>query len=576
MDDRSNEYQPAPPATAEPPAPDQPTFIPDAATNAASTAPGYPPTNPGQPTYPGYPPAQPAAPSTPAYPPYQGGAPMPSSPEYPGYAAYPGQPSAPLGYPPYQGAPSAPMGGYPQYQGAPSTPLQGGETPTMQSQYPPTIPATPSMPLGGMPGYPGYPPYPNFPQPPLPKENKLTQPFSTRLTAAIAGAALVLVLGTYAVEVMLAHSDWAGGAQIAGFVAIALGVLAGIGLLARIVAGRRASSTIGLGVLLAVVLAVAGAGGITFSGPLHKAQAHAQEGSHEWTAAITEYQKAGEAAPNAPDIARVYDEWGEQLLQNQDYKGALGQFNVVTTQYGQSGDTVARANTDTFNTYSAWVKANKSDTPYADALTFFQTYGASSSCSSACQSSVQSIEAQAHFQFGQQYLAQQDYADAISQFETVTSQFAQSSFAAQAHSAAAQALLSYGQQLKTSACSNALPIYQKLASQYADTSQGQQAKTSLAAPVPVTGQFSGNVPAPITDVILAKTVDANSGYQSNDYNTSVDGSGKFSFGGVAAGTYNILDRAGGNLYIVTRSDGSNYTVTVGQLCSPDPITIHFA
>lgn len=553
MDDRSNEYQPAPPATADPPASDQPTVIPDASTNAATPAPSYPPSGPSQPTYPGYQPA---------------------------YPAYPGQPSAPLGYPPYQGAPSTPLAGYPPYQGAPSTPLQpSGETPTTQAQYPPTIPATPSMPLGAMQTYPGYPGYPGYPQPTPPspvRDNALTRPFSIAITAAVAGGSAALVAIAYAVSVLMAHKDWAGGAQIAGFVAIALAVLAGIGLVARLAAGRRASSMIGLGVLLAVVLAVVGASGITFAAPLHRAQAHSQEGSGQWTAAIGEYQKAGESAPNAPDIARVYDEWGERLLHNQSYKQALVEFNVVTTQYGQSGVGVARANTDTFDTYSAWVKGNKSDTPYADALAFFQTYGSSSACSAACQTNVQAITAQAHYQYGQQYLAQQDYPDAISQFETVTSQFAQSTFASQAHAAAAQALLSYGTQLRSSACSNALPIYQKLASTYADTSQGQQAKTSLAAPVPVTGQFSGNVPAPITDVILAKTVDANSGYQSNDYNTSVDGSGKFSFGGVAPGTYNILDRAGGNLYLVTRSDGSNYTVTVGQLCSPDPVTIHFA
>ena len=564
MDDRSNEYQPAPPATAEPPAAEQPTFIPD----AAPLAPSYPPANPSQPAYPGYPPQQgaPAQPSMPAYPAQQG-APVPSSPEYPAYPAYSGQPSAPLGYPPYQGAPSTPLQG-------------GGEIPTMQAQYPPTIPATPSMPLGGMPSYPGYPTYPGgYPQPAPPapvKDNALTHPFSVGKMVAVAGGSVALIAIAYVASVLGAKKDWAGGAQIAGFVAIALAVVAVIGLVARIAAGRRASSTIGLGALLAVLLAVVGASGITFAAPLHRAQAHSQESSGQWSAAIGEYQKAGEAAPNAPDIARVYDEWGEQLLKNQSYKEALVQFNVVTTQYGQSAEGVARANTDIFDAYSAWVKANKSDTPYADALGFFQTYGSSSACSSACQTNVQAIAAQAHFQFGQQYLAQQDYPDAISQFETVTSQFAQSSFAGQAHAAAAQALLSYGAQLKSSACSNALPIYQKLASAYADTTQGQQAKHDLAAPVPVTGQFSGNEPAPITEAILAKTVNQSTGYQSNDYQASVDGSGKFAFGSVAQGTYNVLDMAGGNLYIVTNASGGNFTVTVGQLCSPDPVTIHFA
>ncbi|HEV2405972.1 MAG TPA: hypothetical protein VGR88_10985, partial [Ktedonobacterales bacterium] len=266
-----------------------------------------------------------------------------------------------------------------------------------------------------------------------------------------------------------------------------------------------------------------------------------------------------------------------KLLGGQSYKDALGKFSTVTGEYGQSGAPVARANSDTFQTYSAWVKANASDTPYADALTFLQSYGTSAGCDSSCQTTVKAVEAQAHYQYGQQYLAQQDYADAISQFETVTTQFAQSGYASQAHSAAAQALLSYGQQLKSSACSNALPIYQKLVSQYGDTAQGQQAKSALAAPVSVSGQFFTNASSgSIQTVIFAKTVDRNSGYQSNDYQTSVNASGQFTFASVAQGTYNVLYMSGGNLFVVTHaSDGSFYTVTVGQLCSPAAVTIRF-
>jgi hypothetical protein len=395
------------------------------------------------------------------------------------------------------------------------------------------------------------------------------------MTTIIGVVALVLVGGAYAVDVLVAHNDWAGGAQIAGFVAIALAVLAVVGLVSRLAAGRRASSTIGLGVLLAVVLAILGASGVAFSGPLHKAQAHSQESSGQWSAAIGEYGKAGEAAPNAPDIARVYDEWGERLLTNQDYKGALVQFDVVINQYGQSTTGVARANTDKFTTYSDWVKANKSDTPYADALAFFPTYGSSSACSSACQTNVQAIVAQAHFQYGQQLLAQQDYQNAFTQFAAVDTQ---SSYAAQAHAGAAQALFSSAEQVKTSACTTALPLYQQLASDYADTPQGQQAKSALAAPVPVSGQFFTSASSgSIQQVILAKTVNQSTGFESNDYQTSVDGSGKFSFASVAQGTYNVLYVSGGNLFIVTHaSDHSFYTVTIGQLCSPDPITIHFA
>ncbi|MGH2487265.1 MAG: tetratricopeptide repeat protein, partial [Ktedonobacterales bacterium] len=401
--------------------------------------------------------------------------------------------------------------------------------------------------------------------------------FPLWLTLTAGGGALALVGVVYALAELVGHDDWAGGARTAGFVAIGAAFVAAVALVIRLIGGRRAGSAMLLGVLLVVALAALGGGGVGLSAPLHSAQAHSQESAGQWTAAIGESGQAGEAAPNAPNIARVYDEWGERLLSGQSFKDALSKFSTVTSQYEQSGAPVARANSDTFQTYSAWVKANASDTPYADALSFFQSYGSSAGCDAGCQTSAQAVEAQAHYQYGQQYLAQQDYADAIAQFETIASQFARSGYAAQAHSAAAQALLSYGQQLKSSACSNALPIYQKLVSQYSDTSQGQQAKTALAAPVSVSGQFFTNAASgPVQTVIFAKTVDRNTGYQSNDYQTSVNGSGQYTFASVAQGTYNVLYMSGGNLFVVTHaSDGSFYTVTVGQLCSPAAVTIRF-
>ncbi|HKV85168.1 MAG TPA: hypothetical protein VJN88_11460, partial [Ktedonobacterales bacterium] len=119
--------------------------------------------------------------------------------------------------------------------------------------------------------------------------------------------------------------------------------------------------------------------------------------------------------------------------------------------------------------------------------------------------------------------------------------------------------------------------YQKLVSQYGDTAQGQQAKSALAAPVSVSGQFFTSASSgSIQTVIFAKSVDRNTGYQSNDYQTSVNASGQFTFASVAQGTYNVLYMSGGNLFVVTHaSDDSFYTVTVGQLCSPAAVTIRF-
>jgi len=213
--------------------------------------------------------------------------------------------------------------------------------------------------------------------------------FPAWLSAFLAVGSFAVVGLAYSADELIGRADWADGASLAGGLALALAGVALIGAVVRYIAGRRVVSMLALGGLLTLSLGATGLVGVAASPQLHAAQAQAFERDHQWQAAIAEYARAGEHAPNAPDIARVLVTVGEARLQAGDYPGALAQFAAVTTSYGQSGDVVARARNDSFETYGAWVRSNRDDVPYPDAIEFFGQYRTGSE-----------IEAQARFQYG--------------------------------------------------------------------------------------------------------------------------------------------------------------------------------
>jgi outer membrane protein assembly factor BamD (BamD/ComL family) len=463
--------------------------------------------------------------------------PPPDAPTYPGYPGYAGASSTPLGVP-VPGAPGmfapASTPTYPGFPGSPSYPVYPG--------------------YAGGPSVPFAPPF-SVPLAPAP-QNALARPFPAWLTATFGVGSSAVVSLVYILAELVGHADWADGARIAGFVALGLAGAALIVTILRAALGRRAGAMLALAAMLVVGLSAAGVGGVVASPQLHNAQAHSLEGSQAWAAAIHEYTLAGEQPPNAPDIARTLDEQGEQQLAQGDYKDALAIFQSVGAQYAQSGDPLGRANDDVFKTYSAWVKSNGSDVPYSDAISFFEHYRTTASCSTSCASDAAAIEAQALYQYGTSLAASSDYTDAITQFEKIASSFASSSYAAQAHSAAATAYLAVGKQQLTTGCSNIYPFdaafttsdpgyqallgtYQKLVSKYADTPEGQQAKKALAAPQSVSGTVI-NAPAGSAIVLLlSKHANPNAGYFSGEYKTTPGGRGSFAFRAVAPGVYNL-------------------------------------
>jgi len=251
----------------------------------------------------------------------------------------------------------------------------------------------------------------------------------------------------------------------------------------------------------------------------------ALERSGQWQGAIREYQLAGEAAPNAPDIARVYDEWGEQSLARGRYEQAAITFQTVITTYPRSGAAGDRAQQDLFETYTTWLRASPETISYPDAIADFVAYRASPSCAAPCQGAARDGEAQARYQFGAQLAGRSQYTNAITQFEIVQAQFPQSPYAKPSHGAAATAYYMLGQQQLQQACSNALPSYQALAKTYGDTPEGRKARAALSAPQRVTGTVTGFPPGAPHLVYLSRSANPATFSFSDDYQATIDARG---------------------------------------------------
>lgn len=529
MDDQSRVQQGAPPVTEghdlPPQVPDQPGVgLPERSDQWDS---GWPAASPPMPA-PILPPA-PGQPSTP----------LSSPTDYPPVAQYPQAP-----YPGYV-PPSQPT--YPGYPGSPSLPLNAATT-----DY--RSPSSWALPRA---------------KPP----SRLAQPFPLWLCVLLFIGAYVLLAFVYSAVEIVAHGDWSDGARAAGIAALIMAGVALVVLAARLISGRRAISTIALGLLLVAALAGAGTGGITFAAPLHGIEARSLEQSGQWSGAIREYQLAGDAAPNAPNIARVYDEWGEQRLTQRDFEQATVTFSTVITAYPKSSSSYDRAQQDLFKSYTAWLQSSPQTVPYADAIADFVAYRALPTCDATCQSGAQDAEAHARYLYGSQLAGKQRYNDAIKQFETVQVQFPTSAYASQAHSAAATAYYNLGQQQLSQTCADAIPTYQTLAKKYGDTPEGKKAKSALAAPQRVTGKMINYPSNPVPTIMLSRSADPNNFSFSQEYTTTPGSGGSFAFKNVAQGNYNIATLRNTSTQEeetwYQSSSGNLYTVHVGPLCPTD-------
>jgi tetratricopeptide (TPR) repeat protein len=382
--------------------------------------------------------------------------------------------------------------------------------------------------------------------------------------------------------VFFTGSDWAAGAQTSGVVALVLGALllvafgvrSALGLLLQTNVHRRSQVISSL--ILIVLLFASATIGLTQQLDIHNVQGHSLEGQKNWQSAINEYELGGQGQPSSEDIARTYNEWGEQLLSQQQYNKALTQFTTVIENYDQTTDQVNQAQKDAVSTYQGWGNQAMQQQAYSNAAKHFDDLLNQSYCATACQSQTSADDAGAYYDLAEQQLAAQNYASSVAAFNQLTSRFTSSSHAQSAHADYAKALWGEGQQQLTSTCSDAVTTYKQLASQFSDTSQGRQATTALKQPQPVNGTFTSTIPSgsniPMVSLVQGVTSTTSSDQFYAILNKSplvnVNADGSFSFKPLAQGTYDLVwgveNQSDGQIEFFV---GTQYPATVGPLCT---------
>ncbi|HEX8983327.1 MAG TPA: tetratricopeptide repeat protein [Ktedonobacterales bacterium] len=410
----------------------------------------------------------------------------------------------------------------------------------------------------------------------------LALPFPGWLTLGAPIALLLTLAAVFIVETAVLGGDWATGALAVSLTAFALALVT-IGLMiARVALGRRSFGSIVLAGLLALTLVASGVGGIVQANPLRRAQASQAESAGNWELAVNEYTQAGERPPTSTNLARAYTGWGEMLMQHGDYAGATQKLTTVIQKYPDSGDLVTRARADQYTVYSKWIASGAITLPFKQSLEFLAAYSNDAACDATCKTSIVNLQGQAHYQYGEQLAKANQFKQAIVEFDLVQSQFGKSTFVGKAHTAGAVAYWSLGQEVLGQDCITAIPLYQTLASRYGDTSQGQQAKTALAAPQTVKGTMTGTPSNPVPTLYLSKNIDTNANIYSHDYKATFDPkTGAYSFANVAQGTYylttyrSISSTQEAFTYYKDTNTGNPYSFQVGPLCSTDLPTMGY-
>lgn len=382
--------------------------------------------------------------------------------------------------------------GYPPAQ--PSQPYPYGLPPTGPAAYPPGSQPWPTSPDG---------PQLMAPAAPTPASG-LAQPLPW--WALLVGW-IAVIAGL--VGLFLSGSDWAAGAFRMGIAAAIAGGVVLIVLLIRGASGlfaasnaRRGGQVIGASLAIFALLLMGGAG-IGLQNPIHNLQGGTLEKQGQWQSAITEFTRGGASAPTSEDLARTYNEWGEQLNNSGDFTGGVTKFEFVISNFGSAPIGLARAQKD-------------------DAI--------------------------AYYNLGEKALTAQDLPTAISDFQTLTTRFPHSPEATKAHPDYALALYDEGNSqlaLHTQdGCDSALSIYQQLADSFADTTQGQKAVVALKTPRRVEGQITGTVPTVPTGeeyaafLLLNPQVDASNNVSyTAEYITTIQPNGVFIFPTTPFGSY---------------------------------------
>jgi hypothetical protein len=260
--------------------------------------------------------------------------------------------------------------------------------------------------------------------------------------------------------------------------------------------------TLSLSALLILVLGLGSVAALKNQPAFHQLQGQNLENSKHWASAITQYSRAGEEPPHAPDIARVRLEWGEEFLGRDVYDLAVDQFYQALEDDGSSA-IADRANGDLYQLYAAWLQAGPPEDILHALSSFLDRYIQSSQCDSACRQATRPLAAQALYLYAGLVLKQ-----------------------------------------NPKYCDPAIAEYRDVASRYADTVSGQKAAADLAGPVTYT-VFIRDIPNPKgLHAWLSKTIAPYQPdyvtYFSKEYATTLDASGTAVFHNVAPGDYNFM------------------------------------
>jgi len=488
----------------------------------------------------------------------------------------------------------------------PTTPLppESGMLPTFPESRSDALPTSPGMPSGmlpaeaqapilppwQMPG--GPPPMPgaSAPATTAPAVRGLARPlpFWARITGtALIIAALVAVFILREAQ----GNDWADGVWYAALAAAAIAGLVLLATAVRMLAGlaartnpRRGRQLASASVLLGVLLVFAGEG-IAFQAPVHHLHGFVLEHTQQWGSALTQFQLAGQRAPDSRDLARTYAEWGEQLSAAHQYDQAITKFDVVLHDYKLAGPEVQRAQTDEIAAYFAWGAQATGKQDYSNATAHYDALLMQPFCTGDCQRNASALDATAYYSLAEASLSQQNYDTAVSAFNTIQTRFGDSPEAQKIHADYAKALLGLGkEERQTSPCSSAIATYQNLIQNFADTPEGQQAAIDYKAPEPVTGQFTGRLAylggAPVAFLVKGLYVGIPSAQFFQLVNRSpfalIQPDGSFTFSPLRQGSYDLVfgsvDSAG-NAVLAYVSDPSTgrllYIADVGPLCGYD-------
>ena len=458
--------------------------------------------------------------------------------------------------------------------------------PTESDSAPPSMPVLDAeLPGGAYVDMPNAPPPPPTPPARPSRFKELAKPLPPW-----ASIGTIIVVAGLLILLQLTGADWAVGAYhvaiAAGITALLIALAAGIRGFAGMAArnnSKRVVQFVSAGGAILLLLAFCLAG-FTQQATLHGLQAHNLEGQQQWQIAINEYQLAGETAPTSDNLARVYNEWGEHLTALQRYEQAFTKFDVVLNSYSSLKDEAKRAHEGKIKAYLGWAKQAADQRDYATATTRYDQLLQLDYCDVSCQTQANTLDATAYYNLAESQLTNQDYNDAMSTFNVVVTRFPNSAETAKLHGDYAKALFGEGQQQLASSCPSAIPTYQQLSTQFADTPQGQQAAAALKAPQPVKGHFIGIVPqSPSLTDMAALLKGLVNGITANQFYAMLKGSlmaiiqsdGSFTFKPLPQGTYDLAwgsnNTDGAQSYSVNfNPDGSAYYVaTVGPLCAFD-------